>query len=86
MPQADGYGLFARIPVKQLGEGDITVSVGDEGDAVTTTIVTVKESEPFDRLQDLDNACLSENEQGIIFKARSEAPRDSGQSQTPLRG
>lgn len=82
MPQDDGFSLTAKIPVKQLGEGEICISAGSGNEIERITTIAIKEDEPFERLEDLDAAYLhrSQNQLEIAFKDRSAVPQDSGQS------
>ena len=64
VPVEDRFGLDTRIPVKQLGEGDLTFTVTAKRQPVQGRFVPIVDEEPFAYISRLKGAFLEiKNEQ-----------------------
>lgn len=70
VPMGDGFGLDKRIPVKHLGEGEMSFSLIPKHDHVAGKFVPIYPEEPFTYIARLKDAFLArQNGQvGVVFK------------------
>ena len=59
VPVGDGFGLDRKFPVKRLGEGEMTFSLGQkQEDRPEGTFVPIYPEEPFSYIERLKDAYL----------------------------
>ncbi len=58
IPMGSGFGLDTRIPVKRIGEGELSFCLLPQGEPVPQTFVSLAPDEPFAYLSRLKDAYL----------------------------
>ena len=69
VPTEDRFGLDTRIPVKQLGEGDLAFTVTAKRQPVQGSFVPIRDEEPFGYISRLKKSFLEikNGQVGIII-------------------
>lgn len=82
VPRDNGFGLETRIPIKNVGKGDLQFYVRPKHRQKDELFVPITPDEPFSYIKKLKNAYLSskEGQVGLSFKDQSLIQRDSDQN------
>lgn len=82
VPEGGAFVLRTRLPVKQLGEGQLRFQAQPNHRPVAGLFVPISPEEPFAYLSRLQDAFLEfrEGVPGVVINCSAPDPRDSGQS------
>ncbi len=69
VPMGDGFGLDTKLPVKRLGEGEMTFTLVPKHESVAGRFVPVYPEEPFSYIQMLKHAylCRQNGQTGVVI-------------------
>ena len=70
VPMGDGFGLETRLPVKRLGEGELTFSLEQKLEKPEGKFVPIIPEEPFAYIERLKEAYLvkKDGQVGVVFQ------------------
>jgi len=82
VPLGDHFGVETRIPIKRVGEGNLSFQVTPKHRETTEQFIPISPEEPFQYLARLKDAYLirRNGQAGIAITDRSPDQPDSGQS------
>lgn len=87
VPQGNEFGVDTKIPIKRLGEGELTFRLVPKHNALKGEFVPVSPSEPFGYIRQLQKAHLARQDGllGIILmKDQSSSDTPTGQWSEPI--
>ncbi len=70
VPMGDGFGLDTKLPVKRIGEGQMTFSLVPKHEVAAGTFYPIYPEEPFGYIARLKDAYLSrkEGQIGVVIR------------------
>lgn len=87
VPHSDGFGMDTRIPVKRLGEGELTFRLLPRHSKPDGAFIPVSPEEPFGYIQKLQQAHLAQQDGlvGIIVNEdQNSSDSPTGQWSEPI--
>ena len=85
IPHSDGFGMDTRIPIKRLGEGDLSFRLVPRHNKQDNAFIPVSPEEPFSYIQKLQQAHLAQQDGlvGIVIDDQSSSDNPTGQWSEP---